>query len=169
VAVVGSGPAGLTAAYCLRLQGHEVAVIEELPQAGGMLRYGIPEYRLPRYVLDGEIREIEEAGIAIETGRRSSLWTNSWSRATTRFLVAVGAHKGQKLRMPGAGSRGVLLGTEFLRDVNLGNRVDRQEGAGAGRGKCGVRLRSGGGAGWARGDTDGLLGVQEEMPAAERR
>ncbi len=63
VAVVGSGPAGLTAAYCLRLQGHEVTVIEELPQAGGMLRYGIPEYRLPRHVLDGEIREIEGAGV----------------------------------------------------------------------------------------------------------
>ena len=63
VAIIGSGPAGLTAAYYLANQGHSVAVFESLPQAGGMLRYGIPEYRLPRDVIDKEIRDIENRGV----------------------------------------------------------------------------------------------------------
>ena len=124
VAVVGSGPAGLTGAYLLRLQGHEVTVLEELPQAGGMLRYGIPEYRLPRHVLDREIREIEAAGVEMETGRRVESLDELLDEGYDAVLVAVGAHRGQKLRIPGASSRGVLLGTEFLRDVNLGNEVE---------------------------------------------
>jgi formate dehydrogenase (NADP+) beta subunit len=124
VAVIGSGPAGLTAAYLLRLQGHEVTVVEELPQAGGMLRYGIPEYRLPRRVLDREIRDIEDAGVVIQTGRRVDSLDGLLEQGYGAVLVAVGAHKGQKLRIPGAGSRGVLLGTEFLRAVNLGSEVE---------------------------------------------
>jgi formate dehydrogenase (NADP+) beta subunit len=124
VAVVGSGPAGLTAAYCLRLQGHEVTVTEELPQPGGMLRYGIPEYRLPRDVLDREIEEIEKAGVAIETGKRVESLDELLDLGYDAVLVAVGAHKGQRLRIPGAGSAGVLLGTDFLRSVNLGEQVE---------------------------------------------
>jgi formate dehydrogenase (NADP+) beta subunit len=120
VAVVGSGPAGLTAAYCLRLQGHEVTVFEELPQAGGMLRYGIPEYRLPRAVLDREIGALAEAGVAIETGRRVESLDELLDQAYDAVLVAVGAHKGQRLRVPGTGSRGVSIGTEFLRAINMG-------------------------------------------------
>lgn len=124
VAVVGAGPAGLTAAYCLRSQGHEVTVIEELPRAGGMLRYGIPEYRLPRQVLDSEISEIEDAGVIIESGRRVESLDELLEEGYSAVLVAIGAHTGQKLRIPGAGSRGVLLGTEFLRAVNLGDQVE---------------------------------------------
>ncbi|MCE5253977.1 MAG: FAD-dependent oxidoreductase [Actinomycetia bacterium] len=120
VAVIGSGPAGLTAAYYLRLQGHEVTVFESLPAAGGMLRYGIPGYRLPRAVVDREIREIEEAGVVIETGVRIESLDALFEQGHDGVVVAVGAHQGQKLRIPGAGSRGTLVSTDFLREVNLG-------------------------------------------------
>lgn len=120
VAVVGSGPAGLTAAYCLRLQGHDVTVLEELPQAGGMLRYGIPAYRLPRAVLDREVGALVKAGVAIETGRRVESLDELLDQGYDAVLVAVGAHKGQRLRIPGAGGRGVSIGTEFLRATNMG-------------------------------------------------
>jgi formate dehydrogenase (NADP+) beta subunit len=123
VAVVGSGPAGLTAAYLLRLQGHEVDVIESLPEAGGMLRYGIPEYRLPRGVLDAEIRDVEEAGVIIKTGARVESIDGLLGEGYDAVLVAVGAHKGTKLRIPGANSQGVLVSTDFLRAVNLGEPV----------------------------------------------
>lgn len=118
VAIVGSGPAGLTAAYYLRLQGHEVTVFEALPEAGGMLRYGIPEYRLPRRVLDGEIRIVEDTGVMIETGARIDSLDGLFAQGYEGVVVSVGAHKGQKLRIPGANSEGVLIGTDFLRAVN---------------------------------------------------
>ena len=124
MAVVGSGPAGLTAAYCLRLQGHEVTVFESLPEAGGMLRYGIPEYRLPRR----RARQRDPGDRGRRGGRSrpapgSSRSTSFSSRATTRCSWRSGAHKGQKLRIPGASSQGTLMGTDFLREVNLGNEV----------------------------------------------
>jgi len=94
VAVVGSGPAGLTAAYYLAKLGHEVVVYESLPEAGGMLRYGIPEYRLPSEVIESEVEDIRELGVEFKTGtkveslddliatRNSTPW---WSqRAPTR-------------------------------------------------------------------------------------
>jgi len=123
VAVVGSGPAGLTAAYYLRMQGHEVSVFESLPEAGGMLRYGVPEYRLPREVLRAEVRAIEQAGVVITTGAPVVSLDGLFEQGYDAVVVSVGAHKGQKLRIPGAGSDGILVSTEFLRDVNLGNDV----------------------------------------------
>ena len=123
VAVVGSGPAGLTAAYVLRLQGHEVTVFEALPEAGGMLRYGIPEYRLPRRVIHAEVCAIEEAGVVIRTGARVESLDALFAEGYDAVLVAVGAHKGSKLRIPGANSEGTLVSVQFLRDVNLGNEV----------------------------------------------
>ncbi len=120
VAVIGSGPAGLTAAYYLRLQGHEVKVFESLPAAGGMLRYGIPEYRLPRKVLESEIRVIEDSGVVIETGARVESLDELLRQGYEGVVVAVGTHKGQKLRIPGANSVGALVSTDFLRAVNMG-------------------------------------------------
>ncbi len=123
VAVVGSGPAGLTAAYYLARLGYRVTVFEALPVAGGMLAVGIPEYRLPRDVLRAEIRLIEDAGVTIKTNTRigKDLTLEDLARqGFSAVFVAVGAHRGQKLGVPGEELDGVFGGVEFLRDLNLG-------------------------------------------------
>jgi formate dehydrogenase beta subunit len=122
VAIVGSGPAGLTAAYYLVKQGHGVTVFEALPFAGGMMCSGIPEYRLPRNVIDSEIGEIENAGVVIKTGTRIESIDALMEQGYDAVLVALGTHKGQKLRIPGADSNGVLISVDFLREVNLGEK-----------------------------------------------
>jgi formate dehydrogenase beta subunit len=122
VAIVGSGPAGLTAAYYLAKQGHGVTVFEALPFAGGMMRSGIPEYRLPRNVIESEISEIENAGVVIKTGTRIESIDALMEQGYDAVVVALGTHKGQKLRIPGADSNGVLISVDFLRDVNLGEK-----------------------------------------------
>jgi formate dehydrogenase (NADP+) beta subunit len=124
VAVIGSGPAGLTAAYYLRNQGHSVTVFESLPLAGGMLRYGIPEYRLPREVIDSEIKDIEEMGIEIRTNTRVESIDKLLSDGYDAIIVAVGAHKGAKLTISGANGEGVLVNTEFLKAVNEGEKIE---------------------------------------------
>lgn len=120
VAVVGSGPAGLTAAYYLARRGHGVTVFEELPQAGGMLRAGIPEYRLPRKVIDAEISDIEEAGVEIRLNTRVDSLDALLDEGYDAVLLAVGAHVGQKLPVPGVDVAGAVTGVEFLRQVNVG-------------------------------------------------
>jgi NADPH-dependent glutamate synthase beta subunit-like oxidoreductase len=123
-AVIGAGPAGLTAAYYLALQGHEVTVYEGLPEAGGMLRYGIPEYRLPREVLEKEIKYIEDAGVEIITGKRVESIDTLMEQGFDGVIVAVGTHYGQKLRIPGVDSPGVLIGVDFLKSINRGEKVE---------------------------------------------
>ena len=123
VAIVGSGPAGLTAAYYLAKLGHSVTVFEALPFPGGMMRVGIPEYRLPRDVLDAEIREIESVGVEIRTNTRVDSLDRLLEEGYGAILIAVGAHQGQKLPIPGADLNGVLISLDFLRDVNLGKEV----------------------------------------------
>jgi NADPH-dependent glutamate synthase beta subunit-like oxidoreductase/Pyruvate/2-oxoacid:ferredoxin oxidoreductase delta subunit/ferredoxin len=122
-AVIGSGPSGLTAAYYLSKQGHAVTVFESLPLAGGMMRYGIPEYRLPAEVLDKEILDIEQLGIEIKTHTRIESIDGLFDQGYEAILVAVGAHRGQTLPIPGAEYEGVLIGIDFLRDINKGKEV----------------------------------------------
>jgi len=123
VAIVGSGPAGLTAAYYLAKLGHSVTVFESLPVAGGMLRVGIPEYRLPSEVLDAEIEEIKSAGVEIKTNTKVESLGKLLEQGYDAILLAVGAHRGTKLPLPGADLEGVLVNTSLLRDVRLGKEV----------------------------------------------
>jgi formate dehydrogenase major subunit len=126
VAVVGAGPAGLSCAYHLARRGYSVTVFEAFSKAGGMLRYGIPEYRLPRNVLDAEIKRIEDMGVEIKcntvVGRDISL--DQLKSGYQAVFVGIGAHKGMKLRVPGEDAPNVYTGTEFLNKVNSGDKVE---------------------------------------------
>lgn len=123
VAIIGSGPAGLTAAYYLSNQGHSVTVFESLPLAGGMMRFGIPEYRLPRDVVDSEISDIEKMGVEIKTSTRIESIDELFKQGYDAVLVAVGTHQGQILPIPAADSKGVFIGVDFLKNINLGKEV----------------------------------------------
>jgi formate dehydrogenase major subunit len=126
VAVVGGGPAGLSAAYYLALEGHEVTIFESSPQLGGMLRYGIPEYRLPKAILDKEIASItrlcHEARCGVSLGHDFTLESLKKEGYQAVFL-ALGAQASQKLGAEGENLPGVLSGIGFLRDVALGKKV----------------------------------------------
>ncbi|MFH0914759.1 MAG: FAD-dependent oxidoreductase [Chloroflexota bacterium] len=123
VAVVGAGPAGLTAAYYLAKQGHRVTVLEALPVAGGMMRVGIPDYRLPPEKLEAEISEIRSAGVEMKFNTRVTNLDELFQQGFNAIFVAPGAHKGQKMRLEGEDSPGVVDGATFLRDVSLGKKV----------------------------------------------
>jgi heterodisulfide reductase subunit A-like polyferredoxin len=124
VAVVGSGPAGLAAAYFLALDGYKVAVYESMPDAGGMMRYGIPEHRLPRSVLDAEIENLKRFGIEIHTGvsiGKDVTLEELQEHGAKAVFLAMGAWRGLKLALPGEKeSEGIQDVTTFLRQVHLG-------------------------------------------------
>jgi formate dehydrogenase beta subunit len=123
VAIIGSGPSGLTAAYYLCNQGHDVTVFESMPEAGGMMRYGIPEYRLPGNVLNSEMEFIVEQGVTIKTDTRIDSLDGLFNDGYDAVIVAIGTHQGLKLPIPGANNAGVIIGTDFLREVNMGQQV----------------------------------------------
>jgi NADPH-dependent glutamate synthase beta subunit-like oxidoreductase len=129
IAVVGSGPAGLSCAYQLARRGYAVTIYEAFPKAGGMLRYGIPSYRLPRQVLDAEIDRILRLGIQLRTntsvGKDVSL--EQIRAGHDAIFVGIGAHQGAQLGCPGEDASNVLSGVEFLRIANSGNAVQLGE------------------------------------------
>lgn len=122
VCIVGGGPAGLTAAYYLRKQGHDVTVKEALPTVGGMLSYGIPSYRLPRSVVNEEVEVIKSVGIKIETNTKVENLLDL-KKKYDAVLVAIGTHAGVRLPMEGNTLKGVLLNVDFLRNVSLGKET----------------------------------------------
>lgn len=125
VAVIGGGPAGLSCAYYLTLEGYSVTIFEKLPKLGGMLRYGIPEYRLPKKILDSEIEWIINLGVEVRTN--VMLGTDFGIKDLMRsgyeaVFVAVGAHKASRMGLDGEESTGgVYRGIDFLRDIELKN------------------------------------------------
>ena len=126
VAVVGAGPAGLSAAYFLACKGYKVTVLETLPVAGGMLAVGIPDYRLPKKILETEIKAITDLGVEIKynTALGKDITTKQlFADGYGAILIATGAHKGQKLGIPGEKATGVLDGVTALRRLNLKETV----------------------------------------------
>jgi len=126
VAVIGSGPAGLTVAYFLTLKGYPVTVFEKLPVAGGMMAVGIPEYRLPRNILNAEIGMIEKMGVTIQTGVSFGTDITLKSLKQDGFkavFLATGLHESRALGVAGEDLENVLPGIPFLRDVALGNKI----------------------------------------------
>ena len=125
VAVIGSGPAGLAAAHDLALLGYRATIFEAAPTPGGMLSLGIPEYRLPRDVLDAQVREILELGVELRLntrlGKDISL-AQLRAQGYQAFLLAVGLHRSRDLPLPGNDLDGVIKGIDFLLNVNLGYR-----------------------------------------------
>ena len=121
VAIIGAGPCGLTAAQDLRKLGYGVTVFEALPVAGGMLRVGVPEYRLPAEIVDREVQDIVDLGVELRLNTRVDNLDDVFAEGFDSVLIAVGAHEGIRLPIPGADLEGVLLNTTFLRDVRLGH------------------------------------------------
>lgn len=123
VGIIGSGPAGLACAHDLALFGVDVTLYEMEPELGGMLMFGIPEYRLPRDLIRAEVEVITAMGVKGETNCRVG-HDVSFPEIRSRHdftVIAVGAKRSRKLPIPGADARGVLGGVEFLREVSLGN------------------------------------------------
>lgn len=123
IAVIGGGPGGITAAHFLRLKGHSVTVYDMMPEMGGMLLYGIPEYRLPRAVLGKEISLIKSLGVKFvnnfKVGVDASL--DEIKSQHDAVIVAIGAWRSSKMRVKGEDLSGVIGGIDFLREVELGN------------------------------------------------
>lgn len=126
VAIVGGGPGGLSTAYYLQLMGHQVVVYEMLPKLGGMLRYGIPNYRLPKEKLDEDIDAILETGIQVEYGHRIGIdiTIDELRKEYDAVLITIGAGTDKKLGIEGEDADGVISAVQFLRDVGKNQAVD---------------------------------------------
>jgi len=124
VAIIGGGPAGLTCAYYLALEGYHSTIFEKLPHLGGMLRYGIPEYRLPKNVLDSEIEWILNLGVDVKTGvefGKDTAVKNLIDEGYSAVFIGVGAHKAATMGLDGENEiEGIFRGIDFLREVEMG-------------------------------------------------
>lgn len=126
VAVIGGGPGGLSAAYYLALMGHKVTVYEKRKALGGMLRYGIPDYRLPRRILDHEIQSILSLGIEVHTDVDvgTDIWLEQMMEEYDSVYLSIGAHTDKKTGIEGEDSQGVISAVEMLRSIGDGNMPD---------------------------------------------
>ncbi len=131
IAIVGAGPSGLAAAYYSAIKGHDVTVFERQPKAGGMMRYGIPEYRLPKATLDKEIDIIQKLGVKIMTGKAlgTHISLEDLHRDFDSVYLAIGSWRATPMHIEGENTEGVWLGIQYLEqvtkntNVNLGNTV----------------------------------------------
>jgi heterodisulfide reductase subunit A len=122
VAIIGAGPAGLAAAYYLSLEGYPVTIFEKLPVAGGMLAVGIPDYRLPREILNAEIKNLESLGVVIQTGvcfGKDITFDSLEKDGYQSVFIATGLHKSMGMRVEGDELEGVIGGVDLLRQVSL--------------------------------------------------
>lgn len=126
ISVIGGGPAGLTAAYFLRIKGYSVKIYDKMPKMGGMLRYGIPQYRLPKELLDKEIELIEKLGVEMINNKTLGVdfTVESLKAESDAVIVAVGAWKSSPMRVEGENLEGVYGGIDFLRSVIEGKPFD---------------------------------------------
>lgn len=131
IAVVGGGPGGLSAAYYLQLMGHQVTVFEMLPKLGGMLRYGIPNYRLPKERLDDDIQAILDTGVKVDCGKSigKDYSIVDLKKEYDAVLITIGASTDKKLGLEGEDAKGVVSAVQFLRNVGYGTqeRLDGKE------------------------------------------
>ncbi|TKJ40797.1 hypothetical protein CEE37_07485 [candidate division LCP-89 bacterium B3_LCP] len=126
IAVIGSGPAGMSCAYQLAKRGYPVTVFEAFPKAGGMLRYGIPAYRLPREVLDAENQRILDLGVELKTDTAvgKDIPYEDLQKEYKAIFVGIGAHQGKKLGLEGEDASNLWTGTEFLNKANRGESIE---------------------------------------------
>jgi NADPH-dependent glutamate synthase beta subunit-like oxidoreductase/Pyruvate/2-oxoacid:ferredoxin oxidoreductase delta subunit len=126
IAVIGAGPSGLSCACHLARHGYRVTVFDAFEKPGGMLRYGIPPYRLPREVLDAEIQRILDLGVELRSNTPvgDSVTLDEIRREYDAVYVGIGAHRGMTMGIPGEDGPGVYTGTDFLNRVNSGRGAD---------------------------------------------
>ena len=126
VAIIGGGPCGLSCAFYLQLMGHQAVVYEQRPKLGGMLRYGIPRYRLPEEMLDQDIAVILSTGVEVHTGISvgTDIQISDIEQEYDAVLLCIGAHVDRKIGIPGETSKGVIAAVEMLRDMGEGNPPD---------------------------------------------
>lgn len=122
IAVIGSGPAGLTAAYHLALKGHSVKIFEAAPQAGGMLKLALPEYRAPKDIVDRDIQNVTALGVEIECNRKVENLASLKEQGFDIVFVSVGTHDTVSLGVEGSSLNGIISCLDFLREANIGRK-----------------------------------------------